>query len=381
MGYIRKRGENSWEITINAGTDPLTGKRKRIYKNVKGTKTEAKKVMHELEYKIETGKYSEPSNLTIKEILEKWYQDYGENNLAPSTLEYYDVIIYSHIVPEIGHIKITDLKPMHIQSYISGKLKNGRLDGKEGGLSRKSVKRHYTVLNQALKYAVKLQVIDNNPAGPVTPPRPEKPEIQAMSKKQVVDLLDSAEGWMYDFLYMSVFTGTRRGELLALRWQDVDFKNQIIQIKQSATKLKGGNLIFRKPKTNSSIRPINIDKDIIKILKRRSKEQKENKLKLGSKYNNEHNLVFAKPDGSPYLPLYTSKEFKKIAKKAGLEKFRLHDLRHTHATLMLKAEVHPKIVQERLGHSSIEQTLDTYSHVTPSMQKEAVEKLKNSFKL
>jgi AAA+ ATPase superfamily predicted ATPase len=163
MGYIRKRGKNSWEITVNAGTDPVTGKRKRIYKNVKGTKTEAKKVMRKIEYKLEHGTYVEPSELTLKEFMDKWYEDV-KTNLAPSTQEYYDIIINSHITPLLGDVKISNLEPMHIQSYLSKKLKDGRLDGKPGGLSNKSVKSHYTVLNQVLKYAVKLQVLENNPA-------------------------------------------------------------------------------------------------------------------------------------------------------------------------------------------------------------------------
>ncbi|MGM0472278.1 MAG: tyrosine-type recombinase/integrase [Bacillota bacterium] len=116
------------------------------------------------------------------------------------------------------------------------------------------------------------------------------------------------------------------------------------------------------------------------MLRKRNKQQKEDQLRLGKDYDNEHDLVFCQKDGSPYLPLYTTRQFNKVAKRADLEEFRLHDLRHTHATLMLKAEVHPKIVQERLGHSSITQTLDTYSHIISSMQKEAVKKLKNSLK-
>jgi len=379
MAHLRKRGDN-WQITIEVGRDPVTGKRERIYETVKGTKKEARKRMHELAYQVENGTYVEPSELTMKEFMLKWYEDYCKNNLAPSTQEYYEMIINSHYIPLLGNIKISDLKPMHIQSYITEKLNNGRLDGKEGGLSRKSVKRHYTVLNQILKYAVKLQVIDRNPADPISPPTPNKPEIQAMTHEELSELLEHVEGWLYDFIYIASFTGARRGELLALRWKDVNFKEKKIQIKQSASKLSGGRLVFREPKTNSSIRPIDIDEDIIKILKRRNKKQKEDRLRLGENYNNEYDLIFVKENGNPYFPDYATKQFKKAVRKLGLEEYRLHDLRHTHATLMLQAGVHPKIVQERLGHSSITQTLDTYSHVIPSMQKEAVQKLKNSLK-
>ncbi len=376
MAHIEKRGENKWLVVVEKGRNPVTGKRERIFEMIKGSKKKAKTRMHELAYEINSGGYIEPTELKLREFSKQWYDDYAKNNLAPSTQEYYDIIINSHIIPLLGNIKLSELKPIHIQNYLTEKIRNGRLDGKEGGLSKKSVKRHYTVLNQILKYAVKLQVLENNPAKPIDPPRPESPDIKAMTQKQLEKLLDVAKGWIYDFIYIASFTGVRRGELLALRWQDVDFENNSLQIRQSVSKLSGGRLVFREPKTKSSIRLISIDNDIINILKKINKTQKKNKLRLGDIYNNEHNLVFAKEDGSPYLPLYTTRQFNKVADKASLSKFRLHDLRHTHATLMLKASVHPKIVQERLGHSSITQTLDTYSHVTPSMQKEAIQKLK-----
>lgn len=170
----------------------------------------------------------------------------------------------------------------------------------------------------------------------------------------------------------------RRGEILGLRWTDVSLKERVIHIRQSVTKVSGRDLIFLKPKTNSSIRPINIDEDVVAALKRRKSEQNQNKLLFGSKYDNQHNLIFCKENGKPFLPQYATRQFNEIAKKVDLSHFRLHDLRHTHATLMLKAGVHPKIVQERLGHALITVTLDTYSHVIPSMQKEAVQKLKNT---
>jgi len=243
--------------------------------------------------------------------------------------------------------------------------------------SKKSVKRHYTVLNQTLKYAVQLQIIEQNPAKPIQPPSPNTPQIQALNQSEVELLLDAASGWLHDFLYLAIFTGMRRGELLALNWANLDLEEQKIHVRQTVSMLKGGNLIFKEPKTKKSKRPIDINDTITTILEQRKLQQKKDKLNFADRYNNQHNLVFVKQDGSPYLPDYASKQFKKLARKLDLNHYRLHDLRHTHATLMLKAEVHPKIVQERLGHSSISQTLDTYSHVIPSMQKEAVQKLDN----
>ncbi len=380
MAHLRKRGKNSWQICIENGRDPVTGKRNRIYKTVNGTKKEAKKEMHKLAYEIETGGYIEPSELTVKEYLLRWLKDYCKNNLAPSTLESYEIIVKTHLIPALGAIKLSNLEPMHINSYQTQKLNSGRKDGKPGGLSKRTVQYHHRVLSKALKHAVKWRVINTNPATYIDAPSPDTPEITAMTSEQVNKLLDNATGWVYNFLYIAVFTGMRRSEILGLRWKDIDLKEKVIHVRQSVTKPAGRDLVFRKPKTNSSIRPINIDDDVVNAFKRRKKEQNENQLFFGEKYNNEYNLVFTKEDGSPFLPQYATRQFNDVAKKAGLSEFRLHDLRHTHATLMLKAEVHPKVVQERLGHASITVTLDTYSHVIPSMQKEAVQKLKNVLK-
>lgn len=380
MAHIRKRGD-SWQICIESGRDPITGKRKRTYETVDGTKKEAKKRMHELAHKIETGQYIEPSELTLKEFLLKWLEDYCESNLAPSTFESYEMIIKTHLIPVLGNIKVENLEPMHVKRYQTHKLKSGRKDGKEGGLSKRTVQYHHRVLSKALKHAVRWKVMDNNPCNYIDAPSPDKPEIHSLSQEQIDKLLNIAENWVYDLIYIAVFTGMRRGEILALRWKDIDFKEKVIQVKQSVTKPTGKDLIFRQPKNKSSIRPINVDDGVIKILKRKRREQKENKLRAESKYNNEYdNLVFRGAFGKPILPRRATRRFNLTAKKAELSDFRLHDLRHTHATLMLKAGVHPKIVQERLGHSTISQTLDTYSHVIPSMQKEAVQKLKNSLK-
>ncbi|GAB6099229.1 site-specific integrase [Halanaerocella petrolearia] len=380
MAHLRKRGKNKWQICVENGRDPVTGKRNRIYETINGTKKEAEKRMYELAHKQDTGQYIEPSELTVKDFLLQWIEDYCESNLAPSTLESYTLIIKKHLIPTLGNIKISDLEPMHIKRYQTHKLKNGRKDGKEGGLSKRTVQYHHRVLSKALKHAVKWRVLDNNPAEVIQAPSPDRPEIKALTPEQIEKLLEVANDWVYDLIYIAVYTGMRRGEILALRWQDVNFTEKKLQVKQGVTNPVGKGLIFRKPKTPSSIRPIDVDEDVIKVLKRRKKEQQENQLRLADKYNNQYNLVFCKETGEAIRPQTATRNFNRVAKKAELSKFRLHDLRHTHATLMLQAEVHPKIVQERLGHSTINQTLDTYSHVIPSMQKEAVQKLKNSLK-
>jgi integrase len=168
----------------------------------------------------------------------------------------------------------------------------------------------------------------------------------------------------------------RRGELLGLTWDHIDFKKQTIHVKQNLVRSREEGVIIKSPKNRSSRRVIKIEKDDIKILIELKKIQNENKLLFGSEYNNKHNFVFAKANGEMLYPNTATKRFSALVKKLKLENVRLHDLRHSHATLMLQAGVHPKVVQERLGHATITTTLNTYSHVIPTLQEESVKKYK-----
>lgn len=228
-------------------------------------------------------------------------------------------------------------------------------------------------------------MIKYNPASAIEAPKPKKAKIKYLNKEELNYLLKTAESynkWMYFFIKFTSFTGMRRGEVLGLSWADVELHNKIIRVQQTLVQKSGeGSIIKETPKTNSSRRSITIENNIIDMLKTIRKIQNERQLLLGKKYNTNHNLVFCKQNGERYYPSTVDRKFKKVLKKTKLNpKLNIHSLRHTHATLLLKAGVNPKIVQERLGHSSIRETLDTYSHVIPTMQKETAikfEKLMN----
>ena len=369
MACLIKKGKKKWQIVLELGTDPLTGKRKRKTKIVNTTKTKAKDIMHKLAAKYENDNYNIANDMTLKKYLQKWYKEYCLNNLAAKTYNDYKNVIDKHLIPALGKLKLNEIKPHHIIKYQTNKLDHGRLrDG--SGLSKRSVQKHHRILSKALTDAeVTYQFIDSNPCRSVKAPNPDKPEINPFTKddmQKIFNFID--EYYLYSIIYVDRETGLRRGEILALKWEDISFEKQEIYIQRSVEEIPGEGLNFKKPKNDSSYRNIYVKDGVVDILKKIKKHH--------LKTSHTDNLIFTYPDGTKIRPDYITKKFKKILRKINLGEHRFHDLRHTHATELLKAGVHPKIVQERLGHSKIETTLNVYSHVIPSMQKGAVEKLK-----
>ena len=376
MATYRKTKAGNYEFFIDLGNNPATGKRIRKSKTFDRVK-DGKKWAADMELKHKQEIIVDPNKYTVADLLLEWYRDYAEVELSPTTFEGYKTIIDAHLIPALGKIKASELQGRHIKSYISKKRKAGRADGVKGGLSSTTLVQHYRVLSQALKYGRKWKIISHDPLEFVNRPSKRNVEIETLDKKQLQRLLDYAEGWTYDLIYLAVNTGMRRGEIMGLRWSDIEFQNKMIRVRQTLVISQEQGTIFKKPKSNSSIRGIDITEDVISLLKKRKKQQNENKLMLGPDYIDDYNLVFSKDNGDKFYPKVASDRFNRVAKKAGLEQFTLHSLRHTHATLMLQAGVHPKVIQERLGHSDISTTLNIYSHVIPTMQKEAAEKFKN----
>ena len=375
MAHLRKRGKKKWQIVIEKDRDPVTGERKRIYKTINGTKREAEKVMRKMVYEMENGLYVKPSKLKVKDLLLKWLES-CKSTLQDRSYASYKMIVEKHFIPALGDIPLKDLKPFHIESYQNQKLTTGRKDKKSGGLSPTTVQNHNHLLTTALDYGVRMQMIKNNPAKVVKAPRRAEVDVKFLDKGEIKKLLNAApESWIHDFVLFAVQTGMRRGEVIGLEWENVDLKNKKIHVKQILQRVRGQGLKFKSPKTKSSQRTIDLNDELVNLLKDIKKHQAKRRLRLGKKYYTDKNLVFCNEDGSPCNPQGVTRQFKRLAKKAGFFELRLHDLRHSHASLLLKEGVHPKVVQERLGHSSITQTLDTYSHIQPSLQKEAAEKI------
>jgi len=346
------------------------GKRKQQWQSVKGTKKDAERRLGELLQAVDNGSYVKPEKMTVGEHLENWLKEYVLVNTAPRTAEDYEMVIRLHLIPALGNLPLSGLRPEHIQRYYSDKLTNGRCDGK-GGLSPKTVRNHHHILHSTLQNAMKLGLIVRNPADAVAVPRVQRSEVQAWDKAEVTAFLEGIKGTTYyPIFYLALYTGMRRSEILALRWQDVDLLLGQVYVSRSLHRLKGGELVFRSTKSDKGRRTIALPPSAVLLLREHREKQQLEKAMMDSTLG-EDDLVFGHPDGTPFVPDTITHVWQKILKKSEIKRIRLHDARHTHATVLPAQGVHPKIVQERLGHSSIQMTIDTYSHVLPGLQEAA----------
>jgi len=372
-GHIYKRSEGSWTIVYDLPADSETGKRRQKSQTVKGRKRDAERALRELLLSIERGAYVKPNKITLGEWLRTWLRDYASMNVTDRTLESYASIVERHLIPSLGKVVLTDLHPLHIQDYYGMKRLKGRTDGK-GGLSGRSIVYQHRILSKSLDHAVKMGLVVRNVAQAVDPPRVAKVTMSTLSPEEVTRFLDAAkETEHYVYFATLLYTGLRRGELLALRWRNLDLQRATLTVVETAYKLGDGRYIIKEPKTPQSRRSVTLPPSLVELVRAYRIDQELLRIQLGISLNTD-DFVFVRPDGSPVNPNAVTLAFRRIVRKAMLKHVRIHDLRHTHATLMLKAGVHPKVVSERLGHANIGITLDTYSHVLPGLQEAAAEK-------
>jgi integrase len=377
-GSIIKRGKSSYIVVLNLGNDPTTGKRKQQWVSVKGTKKEAEKRLSELLHQLDTGTFMRPGKTTLAEYLERWLADYAKPNLAPRTAEGYETIIRQHLIPELGNYPLTHLKPEHLQKYYTEMLNSGRCNT-SGGLSAQTVRHHHTALHKALQTAVEWGLLGRNVADAVRPPRAQRSEMRTWDEDDISRFLQATKDTPYYALfYLALFTGMRRSELLALRWQDLDLLLCQVSVNRSLHHLRDGSYVFTEPKSARSRRTIALSPSSVQVLQDHYEKRKLEQTMLGIPLKDD-DLVFSTPDGKPLRPNTVTRAWTMLAARAGVKVIRLHDARHTHASLMLKQGIHPKIVQERLGHSTIAVTLDTYSHVAPGLQEAAAKRFDEAF--
>jgi integrase len=360
-GSVRKDG-TSWYYVIELGKG-LDGKRKQKKKRGFKTKKEAQKALNEAIHALNTGTYIEPSKMLLGEYLEDWLEN-KRIQVKESTYKKYYWIINSHLNPIIGDIALSDLKPIHVQQFLLT-LSNDK------GLSSENIRKVHSVLSSALKQAVKLELIFKNVAALIEPPRATKSEMKVWDLEEVQQFLNNAQSNRYYIAYLiALTTGMRQGEILALTWKDIDFDNAVLQVRQTLS--HDGKKINQHTKTAAGTRTIALPEELLVELKKHRVQQAKEKLLAGSLYE-DLNLIVCTNVGTPLNPRNLLRNFYGQTDKAGLERIRFHDLRHTHATLLLKQGVHPKIVAERLGHADTRITMDRYSHLLPNMQRDTAQ--------
>lgn len=376
-GYKRKRGKipNTWQLAAYVGTDIETGKKKYVTRTFRGSERDADRALAKLVTEVSKGEYVPPSHETVAQYLEFWLENYAKINLRLRTFESYHMIVREHIIPRLGHLPLDKLKPEHLLKYYKEKLANGKLDRRKNPtkqpLSARTVRYHHRMLHKALGDAVKWGKLKTNPTDQVDPPKPIRAKLNVLTPEQVAAFLAVAvQDRLYPLYLAALSLGMRRGELFGLRWQDVDLEASTVRVVQQLVK-PGLKPIFGPTKSEHSRRLVKMPAELAQELRKWRIRQLEERLHFGSEYV-DYDLVFCQPNGRPLDHGSTDRwSFKPLLKEINLTGVRFHDLRHSSATLLLSQGVHPKIVQERLGHSSITLTMDTYSHVVPSMQNEA----------
>jgi integrase len=378
-GHIRKRGAN-YEIRYSLGTD-ASGKRRVATVTFKGEEKDAKKELRRLLRTVDTGEHVDPSRLTVREWLTTWLGAVNAE-VSPKTAERYGELVHGFLVPELGKVLLTKLAPANIQVAYAKWSSQGRKDGKAGGLSPRTRRQIHCVLSSALARAVEQQSIARNPADAFKKrlPKVERKEMKTLTPEQATALLSGiAHTRAYWPVLIALATGMRRGEILALKWKNVDLDRGAVRVVESLEETKAQGLRAKAPETEKA-RAVTLPRFVVDELRRLKVKQAEDLLKLGVRQSGE-TLVCARADGDPLRPRSLTHEFTRLVRRVkDVPAIRFHDLRHSHATALLLAGVHPKVAQERLGHSTITTTLDIYAHVTETMQQDAAQKLDEAFR-
>lgn len=419
MASIRKR-KNTYQVTVSNGRD-AAGKQiietatfvPDPQKTEKQNQKALEKFAFEFEEKVKSGKYLDGEKLTFQDFVDLWFNDYANTHLEQATLQLYRHLLNTHIIPEIGHLKLSKILPAHLNKLYN-LLNTERKDGKPGGYAPKTIKHVHNTISVIFTSAVKWNIVTDNPCERVEPPKmvPNRDRLKHFTAEQAIvflSLLDKEYTTEYKahdrvddtgktyhvadycetrtvptqfklFFQLALFCGPRRGELVALEWTDFDFTDNSININKSTTCVNG-KAITKAPKTNSSIRKTSVPASVMALAKQYKKEQMEYRMALGSQWTGD-NYVFIQWNGNQMHPDTPYKTFKRIIKRynatviddaAKLPEIPLHGLRHTSATLLISQNVDVKTVSNRLGHAQTSTTMDIYSHALKKKDEQAAD--------
>jgi integrase len=365
-GHIRERSPGRFAIVLDV-RDPETGKRKRRWHSFRGTKRAAQVECARLVSELNGGTYIDPSKVTLAEFLDRWLA-HMRAQLSPRAFERYDEIARKSIVPLLGGVMLTKLRPAAISAAYSKALSEGRRD-RQGGLSPSTVSYFHRILKHALKQAIRWQLIAINPADSVDPPRIERSRMQTYDMAQTATVLELTRPTrLYVPVLLALLCGLRRGEITALRWSKVDLDSAQVAVDESTEQTSKGTRL--KETKSGKARTVALPAFVVDELRHHRIAQAKELLRLGIRLTGD-NFVYAREDGQPMQPRSLTHAWEAFIKGASLPRLRFHDLRHSHATHLLASNIHPKIASERLGHSKVGITLDLYSHVLPGMQEDA----------
>ena len=368
-GSIRKRKDGRWEGRYTAGHDPETGK--AIYKNVLGrSQAEVKEKLKQAIGEAQALDITKAGKYTVGEWMEVWFQDYAKIKVRPSSHQTYQGYIHNHIRPNIGDIPLEKLTSLDLQKFYKKLLTTGRVDRLEAkrqpkGLSAKTVRNIHQILSSALKLAQEQRLILSNSAEGCALPRVEHQEMKTLTTVQLSSFFREArESGVFELYYLELATGLRRGELLGLKWEDIDLERGDLRVRRQVSRING-EVVEAPLKTKNAYRTLPLAEDTVGVLK-------EQRKKVGNSP-----WVFPSPNGGPISPDSVLHMLHRVLKRAGLPKVRFHDLRHTFATLVLQNGVDVKTVSGMLGHFSAGFTLDTYAHITSAAQRQAAQTMGN----
>ncbi len=375
-GHLRKRG-NSWTLVVDLprGSD---GKRRQKWIPLHAaTKKEAEKEQVRILHEINQGIYVVPSKTTVSEYMEYWLSEYAEARVAPKTLERYRELHESYIKPGLGINRLETLRSLQIQSFYNDLRQHGGKDGRP--LSGQTVLHVHRLLHAALEKALKWDLLVRNPAHAVEPPKPEKKEKVILREEEKARLLDFGRGTrFYIPTLLALSAGLRRGEVLGLRWMDVDLIGGSVTVSCSLEQTKQG-LRLKPPKTPTGRRTLALPEIVVSELRRHKAEQAKRKLSLGGAYQ-DNDLVCPKDDGSFWPPDTFSAAYIEFVERAGVRKVSYHTLRHMHCTQLHELGVPAMVARERMGHTDLRTTLGTYVHPTAEMHVDAADKLNAAFR-